>query len=501
MKTLRFRAGRVYLGSALLGLSLVVSCGGDDSPSKYAEGGSAGSAGRPQGGTPPEPTGGAAGETSLGGAAGQGGAVSEGGGGAGGETAEGGTAGSGGEGAAPEGGGGGAGGDEAGGQAGEPSGGEGGSGEEPCEPDTERCGEVGVERCDADGVFQALGTCHGDQMECGPCLNGDACSDDDECSSGVCGSGGLCTPPSCVGLADDVCEGESCCTSLFVPGGTYERGRGSETCDTCVQGCPSIEGDCEGATTDERPEHRATIAGFELDKYEVTVGRFRRFYNAYPGSKPVRDDGAHPLVFGSGWQDDWVLPVNQVALEETAACDQNLATWTHSAGDNEALPMNCTSWFMAFAFCAWDGGRLPTEAEWEYAAAGGSEDRLYPWGDASPDASLAVYDCNGSGTPGTCTPADILPVGSIPDGGARWGHQDLAGSMWEWVLDWHNIYHSTDCTNDTCVSLDEEASTEGIVVRGGSWQDLPTFLRAADRDYRAPTVTNPIVGFRCARSP
>ncbi|WP_438023210.1 formylglycine-generating enzyme family protein [Sorangium sp. So ce233] len=70
-------------------------------------------------------------------------------------------------------------------------------------------------------------------------------------------------------------------------------------------------------------------------------------------------------------------------------------------GENEARPIRCVSWSVAFAFCAWDGGRLPTEAEWNHASAGGSEQREYPWGNAFPNSTYAVYDAAGSAVVGS----------------------------------------------------------------------------------------------------
>ena len=110
-----------------------------------------------------------------------------------------------------------------------------------------------------------------------------------------------------------------------------------------------------------------------------------------------------------------------------------LNTWTDTPGNNEALPMVYVTWFEAFAFCAWDGGRLATEAEWNYAAAGGDEQRLYPWGAAEADATRAVYGCIRS----SCPASIILPVGSKPAGNGKWGHSDLAGSVAEWNFDWY----------------------------------------------------------------
>ena len=101
--------------------------------------------------------------------------------------------------------------------------------------------------------------------------------------------------------------------------------------------------------------------------------------------------------------------------------------------------MNCIDWYDAFAFCAWDGGRLAMEAEWNYAAAGGSLQQPYPWGAAMLDTMHAVYECTGDGSAaGQCWETDILNVGSkSPTGDGKWGQADLAGGVWEWNLDWY----------------------------------------------------------------
>jgi formylglycine-generating enzyme required for sulfatase activity len=175
------------------------------------------------------------------------------------------------------------------------------------------------------------------------------------------------------------------------------------------------------------------------------------------------------------------------------------ATWTDAPGTQENLPIGCLNWRLAFAFCIWDGGRLPTEAEWNYAAAGGTEQRIYPWGDTEPgfDASRAAFNCYYDGTicSGSCCLASIAPVGSIAAGNGRWGHADLAGNLQEWNLDSSGGY-PVPC-ND-CASL---ASTATRVIRGGYFSASVESLRNATRSASSETFGGGTDGVRCARRP
>jgi formylglycine-generating enzyme required for sulfatase activity len=233
----------------------------------------------------------------------------------------------------------------------------------------------------------------------------------------------------------------------------------------------------------------ATISDFRLDKYEITIGRFRAFVNAGKKSSaaaPPPGSGANPHTPGSGWDAAW----NHFLDDQSLAGRQN---WTASVGANENKPMTQMTWYEAFAFCVWDGGRLPTEAEWKYAATGGDQQRLYPWGDTpwNNNLSLAIGGClyGGAG----CTDASVAPVGSAPAGNARWGQADLAGNAMEWVLDYYQDTFEMPCLD--CAQL--QCVRDQRVNLGGSETDN-TLLRNDQRHFDAATSE---VGARCARAP
>jgi formylglycine-generating enzyme required for sulfatase activity len=270
---------------------------------------------------------------------------------------------------------------------------------------------------------------------------------------------------------------------------------------------------------------QATVSSFRLDKYLVTVARFRRFvteWRGLSGSPPSPGSGKHAHLNGRSGLSD-VSGEGGVAYEPgwLASDDVNVqptddiltggpgGTWTPSAGSDENLPMDNVNWYEAYAFCIWDGGFLPSEAEYEYAAAGGSQQRNYPWGSADPGAAglYAIFNCAyptpsvPTGPPGCSSnylpiPENFAPVGTATLGMGRWGQLDLVGNVSEWVLD-HLAGYQTPCTDGAFL-----AATPLRVIRGGSFVDTTlSSLYPTARDGKDPGQRAPATGFRCARSP
>ena len=200
----------------------------------------------------------------------------------------------------------------------------------------------------------------------------------------------------------------------------------------------------EHGLPDERPVHLVSIASFEIDRYEVTHIAFESFL------------------------------VGQGRKKKVDMRDAN-------------LPAVNVNWTDASAYCRSRGARLPTEAEWEYAARG-PIGRSYPWGETRPNASLARFGGQ---------ERKALTIGSLPQGATPEGVHDLAGNVAEWVQDWwHPNYYAKS------PSADPTGPTEGDyrVARGGSWNQPPDELRASARLYHNPEKGAGHIGFRCAKS-
>lgn len=270
--------------------------------------------------------------------------------------------------------------------------------------------------------------------------------------------------PSCLA------GGDAHCKSLWVPGGRF---RMLDADSPAISAC-------------------TTISGFYLDEFEVTVARFRRFVAAYDpwrtAGNPVQGAGKHPKIDLTGWQNLWsaALPADAAALRQRVSCEP-FHSWTNTVAINEDLPMNCVDWYVANAFCTWDGARLPTEAEWAFAAVGGSEERIYAWGDERPREDLAVYSGH--------QPARI---GSVPEGAARWGQNDMAGSVYEWTFDYYGWF-ATACNDCAAAVWNEPTIEPERTYRGGSFAAGIDILENWMRGHHPPADIRWHRGFRCAR--
>ena len=294
--------------------------------------------------------------------------------------------------------------------------------------------------------------------------------------------------PGGPGLTDCGPSSESCCTSPEVTGDTYYR-----TYDLDALGDVILAAD-GGPTALADP---ATVSSFRLDKYLVTVGRFRQFQAAWnAGYMPPAGSGKHThlnggsglTATGGGYEPGWVTTDDSriAPTDSNLLCDPAFSTWTSVAGSQEDLPINCVTWQEAYAFCIWDGGFLPSEAEWEYAAAGGSQQREYPWGNTdpqfSPEPSQYVSDFGDVPSGAQEPPA---PVGTAPLGAGLFGQLDLTGPVFQWNLDWLAPYV------DPCVDCADMTRAASRVLR----------VSALARDGNAPAWRTSYWGFRCARTP
>ena len=297
----------------------------------------------------------------------------------------------------------------------------------------------------------------------------------------------------------------------------------SGTSDCCASSI--VPGNAAGAKLSGQPFYRsydtamdlrypdkaaaAEVSDFRLDTYEVTVARFRAFVNAGMGTSataPGPGAGAHDRIPGSGWDLAWNASLAASTEELVAALnvDSTFQTWTDVPTANDSRPINYLTWYEAMAFCIWDGGYLPTEAEWNYAASGGSEQRPYPWasnGSTTIDCSYANYTV--SIIQGTCVESPMGATNRVgsesPKGDGRWGQADLAGNLFEWNLDWYtDMYPGPPCSD--CANLADATSHTSRACRGGNFGVQAQSLRVALRFSGRPGQGANYIGVRCARA-
>lgn len=289
------------------------------------------------------------------------------------------------------------------------------------------------------------------------------------CPVGVCDVAGNCVQRSCVGRGS-----EQGCGTVPVAGATYRMGSAS---DGSLNGSPEQPG--------------IVVSAFSIDAAEVTVARFRRFWT--DGMRDARVSARMPLVYPGGGL--MALSVAARAPTTTTASASFRCNWADAAGIREFHPVNCVDWWTAQAFCAWDGGRLPTEAEWELAARGTSS-RLFPWGSGDPGSTCVRAHWNG------CMGEDGAVTRQVGRFAATDGTVDLAGNVSEWTADAQRSYTDSACwggmarSNPLCLGVDSSSRT----IRGGDWSDtLQVILLSTSRSATAATALDNGVGFRCVR--
>jgi formylglycine-generating enzyme required for sulfatase activity len=294
---------------------------------------------------------------------------------------------------------------------------------------------------------------------------------------GDSGMNGDMGPKSC--QSDDDCAGEkenrACrerlCTNVcpegmtYVAPGKFTRGcNASENSAMSPNNCPTYA----------QPAHEVTLSrGFCLSRTELSVAQYRACVVAGRCPKPPPD--------------------------AAGGCPQAVLTYREQADMmSENLPMNCLLWPEAQAACGYQGGRLPTEAEWEKGARG-SDERRYAWGEEAP---MTCGKGVNWGASGDCQ-GKPWAVGSAQDGeqgaSAAFAY-DMAGNLWEWTADWFALAAYATC-KDGCT--DPTGPTDGVVRvrRGGSYRSvLPQELRAAYREFHLPEMArSDMIGVRCAK--
>ncbi len=293
---------------------------------------------------------------------------------------------------------------------------------------------------------------------------------------------------------------------VAIPGGTFWMGRD----------------DTDKRTADERPVHQVEVSAFEMDATEVTVGQFAKFVKAtgyVTISERVPDarkyPGADPAFLKPG---SAVFTPTEADLSGPAVWWRYVvgANWRHPEGPTSSVkgkqnyPVVQIAWDDAAAYAKWAGKRLPTEAEWEWAARGGLERKPYCWGDAKngadgkwhANAYQGQFPVNDTGADGF---AGLAPVKSFSPNG--YGLYDLSGNAWEWCADWYDPGYYAVSPRENPKGPELGPLVEGErqpqkVRRGGSFLCDDSYCRRyvpSARDKNPPDSSANHTGFRCVK--
>jgi formylglycine-generating enzyme required for sulfatase activity len=269
---------------------------------------------------------------------------------------------------------------------------------------------------------------------------------------------------------------------VLIPGGKIELGINA----TDVPNFQDIFGISHRELfNDEIPKHVVKLDSYYLDRTPVTNAQFfiftRRFSNDDPDEKPPGLD----------------QPWTEIDPRSKYGDRKNLKHWVngHVPKGIENHPVTNVTWYDAVAYCQWQGKRLPTEAEWEYAARGGGNGP-FPWGEAPPDPSRANFSASGFAT--------TTEVGKYAPN--AYSLFDMAGNVWQFTSDEWAPYPSKESKNPVAggnlfsTGFNFLGVTTRRVIRGGSWGGAPVNMWVEYRDSHPPDGAQPFVGFRCAKS-
>ncbi len=267
---------------------------------------------------------------------------------------------------------------------------------------------------------------------------------------------------------------------VYVPAGEFEMGLSDEALEALLQVLALADPAFSRARWldhlgEEQPAHRVALEAFWIDRTEVTNGQFRRCVEAGACQPPER-------------------------------CDRGEGEPTYADIGKADHPVVCVDWAGAKSYCAWTGGRLPTEAEWEYAARGPQGGR-FPWGDTwgldhdRPHLNLCDAQC-----PAADRDADYddgyartAPAGSFPEGASWCGALDMAGNVAEWVHDAYqwDYYRVSPARSPSGPETGQDGEKLARVRRGGGWDYGWIMVRATDRSLDQPEARESELGFRC----
>lgn len=305
---------------------------------------------------------------------------------------------------------------------------------------------------------------------------------------------------------------------VLIPGGTFVMGDNKQE-------------------EDERPAHAVYLSKYYIDQYEVTVADYQKFISETNKEIPKHGGGIIPILnqipLFFKESDAWLIYNKDLVLSSGGfrnfirSMDYDPIKWTSGNEDEEPAylskkdaeyvisvhpdyrmeksedlwvfnvnpdyPIFSVNWYQANEYCRYYGKRLPTEAEWEFAARGGSPDAFYPWGNEDPTGK-SIFK-----------PKDIIRtrpeiVGSLQPNGYQL--YDMAGNVWEWIADWYeaDYYQQTYKEGQKIVNPYNNAKTGQKVIRGGGWTSEAEDLRITNRNRLALKKNKLNVGFRCALS-